>query len=65
MDKEAKETPKLEYHAPRLERFGTLSELTQAGKTFPGDDFIVYKDGFGPGSVTTPHPPPGFRGPGS
>ncbi len=50
MDKEA---PKLEYHTPRLERYGTLSELTKAGRTFAGDDFVVYKDGER-GSV---HPP--------
>lgn len=57
MDKEAKETPKLEYHAPRLERYGTLSELTRAGRTFPGEDFIVFKDGQR-GSVN----PPGLGG---
>ena len=54
MAEEAKETQKLEYHAPRLERYGTLSELTQAGRTFEGDDFVIYKDGTsgtaGPGS---------------
>ena len=47
MDKEAKKAPKLEYHAPRLERYGTLSELTQTGQPGTGDDFIF-------GSV---HPP--------
>jgi hypothetical protein len=46
MDKEAKEAPRLEYHPPRLERYGTLSELTQAGRTHPGNDFVIYKDGF-------------------
>ena len=35
-----KKTPKLEYHPPRLERYGTLSELTQVGKTTPGGDFM-------------------------
>ena len=58
MDKEINETPKLEYHAPRLERYGTLSELTQAGRTFPGDDFIVYKDPPSRGSIG----PPGLGG---
>ncbi len=58
MDKEAKEAPRPEYHPPRLERYGTLSELTQAGRTHPGNDLIIYKDGFqgsaGPvGEVTT------------
>ena len=53
MNEEARETQKLEYHAPRLEQYGTLSELTQAGRTNPGDDFIIYKDGT-QGSV---HPP--------
>ena len=27
----AKETSKQEYHTPKLERYGTLSELTEAG----------------------------------
>lgn len=40
MEEEAKETPKLEYHAPRLERYGTLSELTQTGSPGSADDFI-------------------------
>ena len=48
-----KETPKLEYHAPHLERYGTLSELTKAGRTVGGGDFVIYKDGE-TGSV---HPP--------
>ena len=58
MDKEAKEAPKLEYHAPRLERYGTLSELTQAGRTFSGNDFVVYKD-LTSGSIDVP---PGLGG---
>ena len=38
-------TPKQEYTTPKLVRYGTLSELTQVGRTNPGTDFIVYKDG--------------------
>ena len=53
MADEDTEIQKLEYHAPRLERYGTLSELTQAGRTNPGTDFVFYKDGT-QGSV---HPP--------
>ncbi len=59
----AKEAPKLEYRTPHLERYGTLSELTRAGRTTSGDDFIIYKDETS-GSVITPHPP-GDKGPGS
>ncbi len=40
----AKETPKLKYETPRLERYGSLSELTQtnfgiylAGSSHSGD----------------------------
>ena len=52
MDKETKEAPKLEYHAPRLERYGTLSELTQTGNTQPGTDFIYYQNTQQYGSVS-------------
>ena len=40
MDRDNEETPKLEYHAPHLERYGTLSELTQTGSPGSADDFI-------------------------
>ena len=63
MDKESEQTSRLEYNAPRLERYATLSALTKARRTFTGDDFVVYKEGFS-GSPTTPNPP-GPRGPGS
>ncbi len=45
MDEKAKEAPKLEYHPPRLERYGTLSELTQTGVSHPGMDFQLYASG--------------------
>lgn len=55
---------KTEYRSPKLVRYGTLSELTQAGDSNPGDDFIVYDSGVR-GSVITPNPRPGDRGPGA
>lgn len=48
--------PKTEYRSPQLVQYGTLSELTQAGDSRPGNDFIVY-DGGVRGSVITPNPP--------
>ncbi len=53
MRRENRETPKLEYHAPHLERHGTLSDLTQTGSPGSADDFIL-------GSVTpaSDHSPP-------
>lgn len=45
MDKETEETPKLEYRSPQLERYGTLSELTQTGVSHPGMDFQLYANG--------------------
>lgn len=58
MDQE--KTPKSEYQTPKLERYGTLSELTKAGASSGGEDFIFAQTGM-PGSVNPPipGPPPG------
>lgn len=56
--------PKQEYASPKLVRYGTLSELTQAGRTHFGGDFIIYDDEGHRGSQLTPNPP-GDRGPGA
>lgn len=52
------EIERIKYEAPKLERLGTLTELTKAGRTNPGNDFIVYKDG-NRGSAGPVTPPPG------
>lgn len=44
----------VEYEPPKLELLGTLEELTEAGRTNPGVDFQIYKDGQR-GSVITPN----------
>lgn len=46
-------TPKKKYQTPKLERYGTLSELTKAGASSSGEDFVFFRSGQ-PGSV---HPP--------
>ena len=33
------------YEKPTITLLGTLSDLTEAGHTHPGSDFMVYKDG--------------------
>lgn len=50
---EQAKTQKQQYQTPRLKRYGTLRELTQAGRSKPGEDFIIYKDG-NHGSVVPP-----------
>ena len=36
---------KREYEPPTFEIYGTLTELTEHGRTNPGQDWVVYKDG--------------------
>jgi hypothetical protein len=52
---EADEMEKREYSSPKLEKFGTVADLTQVGQTNPGDDTLPGnsrgKDG---GSVRNP-----------
>lgn len=36
--------PKQEYQTPKLERYGTLSELTKAGQSGGGDDFVFARN---------------------
>lgn len=50
------EIERIKYEAPKLERLGTLTELTKAGRTNPGVDFKVYKDGIR-GSAGRRQPP--------
>ncbi|MEX1133345.1 MAG: lasso RiPP family leader peptide-containing protein [Acidimicrobiia bacterium] len=50
------EIERIQYAAPKLERLGTLTELTKVGRSNPGNDFIVYKDGTR-GSVNPPRGP--------
>ena len=40
-----KETAKLEYQTPRLERYGTLSELTESGRDNTGRDTVFFQRG--------------------
>ncbi len=45
-----KKIERIPYEAPRIERLGTLTELTKAGQTQPGRDAVFA------GSVNIPRP---------
>ncbi len=36
---------KREYEAPTFEVYGTLTELTEHGRTNAGQDWVIYQDG--------------------
>lgn len=33
------------YETPTFTTWGTIADLTKAGKTHPGEDFMIYNDG--------------------